>query len=327
MLVDVVLVLADADRLRLDLDQLGQRVLQPAGDGDRAAQRDVEVGELLRRELGGGIDRGAGLGDDHLGRLRRRQGGEHLGDQPLGLAAAGAVADGDELDAVAADQRGERRLRAADVVLRLERIDGVGGEQLAGGVDHRDLDAGAHARVEAHRRARAGRGGEEQVLQVAGEDADGLVLRALAQLAEEVEHHRQAEPGAPGPAGDVGEPAVASGAAAGDAERGRDHRLDLRQPGLRVRADVEGQHAFVGAAHHRQGPVARRLRPALAMGEIVGELGALLLLALDDLGGQKRALAAGSRAAGRAARRPRRGARSGCRGRRRAPPWRPAPRR
>ena len=41
--VDVVLVLADADRLRVDLHQLGQRVLQPARDGDRAAQRHVEV--------------------------------------------------------------------------------------------------------------------------------------------------------------------------------------------------------------------------------------------------------------------------------------------
>ena len=45
----VVLVLADADRLRVDLDQLGQRVLQPAGDGDRAAQRDVQAGQLLPR--------------------------------------------------------------------------------------------------------------------------------------------------------------------------------------------------------------------------------------------------------------------------------------
>ena len=285
-----MLILADADRLRLDLDELGQRVLEPPGDRDRAAQRDVEVGELLRGELGGGIDRGARLRDDHLGRLRRRQGGEHLGDQLLGLAAGGAVADGDELDAVAADQRGERGLCAADVVLRLERIDGVGREQLAGRVDDRDLDAGAHARVEAHGRARAGGRGQQQVAEVAGEDADGLVLSALAQLAEEVEHHRQAQPSAPGPAGDVREPSVAGSTAAGDAERGRDHRLDLRQPGLRVRADVEGQNAFVGAAHHCQRPVARRLRPALAVGEVVGELGALLLLALDDLGGQKRAL-------------------------------------
>ena len=46
LLVDVVLVQADADRLGVDLDQLGQRVLDAAGDGDGAAHADVEVGHL-----------------------------------------------------------------------------------------------------------------------------------------------------------------------------------------------------------------------------------------------------------------------------------------
>jgi hypothetical protein len=32
VLVDVVLVLADADRFRFDLDELGQRILQPPRD-------------------------------------------------------------------------------------------------------------------------------------------------------------------------------------------------------------------------------------------------------------------------------------------------------
>ena len=45
----VVLVLADADRLGVDLDQLGQRVLEAAGDRHRAPQRDVEAGQLLAR--------------------------------------------------------------------------------------------------------------------------------------------------------------------------------------------------------------------------------------------------------------------------------------
>ena len=50
-LVDVVLVLADADRLGVDLHQLGQRILQAPGDRDRAAHGEVEVGELLARDL------------------------------------------------------------------------------------------------------------------------------------------------------------------------------------------------------------------------------------------------------------------------------------
>ena len=60
-LIHVVLVLADADGLGVDLDQLGQRVLQAAGDGDGAAHGEVEVGELLARDVGGRVDGGAGF--------------------------------------------------------------------------------------------------------------------------------------------------------------------------------------------------------------------------------------------------------------------------
>ena len=66
-LADVVLILADADRLRLDAHELGERILQPARDRDRAAQRDVEIGKFLRRELRRRVDRRAGLRDDDLG--------------------------------------------------------------------------------------------------------------------------------------------------------------------------------------------------------------------------------------------------------------------
>ena len=69
MLVDVVLILPDADRLRLDLDEFGERVLQAPRDRHRAAQRNVEVGKFGRRERRGRIDRGAGFADDNLGRL------------------------------------------------------------------------------------------------------------------------------------------------------------------------------------------------------------------------------------------------------------------
>ncbi len=49
LLVDIVLILADADRLRLDLDEFGERILQAAGDGDGAAQRHVEVAGIRQR--------------------------------------------------------------------------------------------------------------------------------------------------------------------------------------------------------------------------------------------------------------------------------------
>ena len=65
-LVHVVLVLAHADALGLDLHQLGQRVLQAARNAGGAAQAHVHVGHFLTGVLAGGIHRGAGLAHHYL---------------------------------------------------------------------------------------------------------------------------------------------------------------------------------------------------------------------------------------------------------------------
>ena len=62
----VVLVLAHTDGLRVDFDELGERVLQAAGNGYGAAYGHVVVGQLGGCEGGGGVDGGARLGDGHL---------------------------------------------------------------------------------------------------------------------------------------------------------------------------------------------------------------------------------------------------------------------
>jgi len=51
-----VLVLADADRLGVNFDQFGERILQPARDGDGPADGQVEVGKLLAGDVGGGVN-------------------------------------------------------------------------------------------------------------------------------------------------------------------------------------------------------------------------------------------------------------------------------
>ena len=58
-LFHVVLILADADRLRIDLHQLCERILQAASDGDGSADGQVEFGELLTRDVGCGVHRSA----------------------------------------------------------------------------------------------------------------------------------------------------------------------------------------------------------------------------------------------------------------------------
>ena len=97
-LVDVVLILTDTDRLGLDLDQFGERILQPARDRDRAAQRDIQLGQFLRGELRGRIDRGARLVDDERFQPQLGMARDQVASELIGLARGGAVADADELD-------------------------------------------------------------------------------------------------------------------------------------------------------------------------------------------------------------------------------------
>jgi hypothetical protein len=102
MLAEIVLVLADANGFRIDLDEFGQRVLQPPGDRDRAAQRHVEVGQFLGGKGRGGIDRSTGLGHDDLRKLLLRLQSNQLGRELIRLARRSTIADRDQLDAVRA---------------------------------------------------------------------------------------------------------------------------------------------------------------------------------------------------------------------------------
>ncbi len=122
-LIHVVLVLPDADRLGIDLDQFGQRVHEPPADGHGAAHRHVLVGELLAGHLRGRIDRCAALVDHDDRNVAREL---QAADERFGLAAGGAVADRDHLDVkliAQGDQAGTFRLGP---LLALVRIHDVG---------------------------------------------------------------------------------------------------------------------------------------------------------------------------------------------------------
>ena len=86
--------------LGVDLDQLGQGILQPAGDGDGAANGDVEIREFLGGELGGGVDRCPRFTDHDFLCLGGRVALEQIAHQAVGFPGCGAVADADELDLV-----------------------------------------------------------------------------------------------------------------------------------------------------------------------------------------------------------------------------------
>ena len=64
-LIDVVLILADADGFGINFDEFGERILQATRDGDGAADSEIEIWEFLPGHLRRGIDRCAGLIHDN----------------------------------------------------------------------------------------------------------------------------------------------------------------------------------------------------------------------------------------------------------------------
>ena len=249
-----MLILAHADRFRIDLHQLRQRILQAACDRNRTAQGNVQVRELLGRQLGCGINGCPGLADDHFLCRHFRELLLHVEVETLGFTRGRTVADGNQLDVVFFAQRRHHDGRFG--CLAGVRINGIGRHQLAGAVNHSDLHAGTQARIETHGRAQAGRGGHQQVVQVTGEDVNRFIFGALAhgahQLGFEVHQHLDA----PGPAHHAFAPAVRRGVVQAQAEMVDNDLLAValfrRLVKLRVGVQGELEHAFVAAAEHRQ---------------------------------------------------------------------------
>ncbi len=224
-LVDVMLILPDADRLGIDLDQLGQRILQAARDRDGATHGDVQIGEFLRRRFRGGIDRRARFRHHDAGQFQLGMFGDDVRHEFVGLARPGAIADRHQLDRKFTGQRGDFQHRACPIVARHMGIDDAGMHHLAGAVDHRQLDAGAQPRIEAQSRPHARRRSQQEAGHIAAEHSDRLRLRRFAQPRHQLQLQMQMDLDAPSPAHGVGKPAIGRTALIHNEEASGDHLL------------------------------------------------------------------------------------------------------
>ena len=87
---------------------------------------------------------------------------------------------------------------AGPVIARCMRIDRGGVEQFSGRINDGNLAPGADARIDAHDGLLPGRRGQEQILQIAGKDLDGLGLGAGLQPCQGVRRAGFGELGRPG---------------------------------------------------------------------------------------------------------------------------------
>ena len=166
------------------------------------------------------------------------------------------------------------------------RVDHGRVDDFTGGIDHGHFDARAQARIEAHGGALAGRRGQQQRLQIGGEDVDGVEFRAFAQRAHQFRFQVHEAFHAPGPARRVGQPFVGRAALLLDAEAGGDaafarivRRIPFRFFRFRVQAQGDVEDAFAAAAQQRQRAVRWHGRNGFRVVEVIGEFFAFVLLA------------------------------------------------
>ena len=112
-------------------------------------------------------------------------------------------------------------------------------------------------------------------------------MRALAEIAHQVDHHGDRQLHPPRPVGHVAQPLVTRQRAR-NADGIGDDAARARRARFGIGRDVERDHLFLRGPQHGERAVRGRLRPRFAMVEIVGELGALLFLARHYLGGEDR---------------------------------------
>jgi len=175
-----MLILADTDALRVDLDQLRQRILQPSSQRHRAASRHIQIRIFLCRQFGGGVDRRARFVDDRILDIVTILFNE-VCDHFFGLARGRSVANHDDVRMELFDNLFECRLGTRDILLRLGRINRRVCLELACFIEHRHLAAGPIARVDRDDLLAPHRRRHQQALRILRENLDCLRLRAFRQ--------------------------------------------------------------------------------------------------------------------------------------------------
>ena len=144
-LIDIVLVLADADGFWVDFDQFGERVHEAATDRNGTTHGEVERRKFLTGDLRGRINRGAGLAhNDNHGGCRQAE----RADEGLGLAGSCAIADGDGLDFKTINKRLDHFGSLGAVADTFFGIDHLVGKEFALSIEHGEFATGAEAGID-----------------------------------------------------------------------------------------------------------------------------------------------------------------------------------
>jgi len=178
--------------LWIDLDQLGQRILQSSAQGHGSSRRHVQIRVFLSGQLGCRIYGSSRL--VYYGVLDIQiVFSDEIGDHLFSLSGGGAVADDYDITAKLVYQLLQRTLRSCHIVLRLGRIDRRVGDQLAGPVQNSHLAACPVARIDADDSFVLYRRDHKQVFRILCKHFHRVQLCALRQSVSHLALHRRGD--------------------------------------------------------------------------------------------------------------------------------------
>ena len=214
--------------------------------------------------------------------------GNEFTGELVGLAAGSAVADGDQFDLVFGAELLQSREGAVPLPLGFVRIDGVGGDDFAGGIDDGDLHTGAQPGIEPQHAARPGRCGQQQILEVVAEYRNCLVFGLFARGGNQFERQIHHQPRAPRKTAGVAQPLVGGTALHGNARSQRNAAFGIGVAMLDIGRgfEIHRQHVFAASTQQREHAVRGNIGERFGVIKIVAELGAFVFLASDNLRAQ-----------------------------------------
>ena len=168
-----MLILAHADGLRVYLYQFGQWIHEAAGDRDRTTNGDVVVGKFFTGQLGGRIDGSPLLADNEYLHIAVET---QVLQEVFRLTAGRTVTDGHGFDAVSFHHFLYLLCRFFRLADGRVRVNVLVVKQVALSIETYHFATCTEAGIDTHDALLPQRGGQEQLAQVGGKDADGFVV-------------------------------------------------------------------------------------------------------------------------------------------------------
>ena len=190
MLINVVLILTDTDRLRIQANQLSQRIHQSPSDAHGSPYRNIVIRKLLASHVAGGVNGGPAFINHHNGNLSRKLQGANEG---LGFTPCGSIANCNRFNLMLLNQSFNRVGSVTDLTRRLARIDDIVVKKLPLSIEADNFASRPETGIDRHHILLTQRRSQKKFAKIVGKHANRFRIRAFFGFHANLSLHRETQ--------------------------------------------------------------------------------------------------------------------------------------